>query len=169
MRRSWVRWRSRSWRAHLPQQLRSPKRWLWSEPQRWALPVSCGAVFRSVLMFIQDPGLHDPFRLERFVQAQSGVYSRVLQELRSGEKRSHWMWFIFPQIAGLGSSEMAQRFAISGRSEALAYLAHPVLGPRLHQCTGLVNAASPNRRVEQIFGYPDDLKFRSSITLFQAV
>src|SRR5947209_14351071 len=117
----------------------------------------------------QESGSSDPFRLERFVQAQSGVYSRVLEELRAAEKRSHWMWFIFPQLSGLGSSEMAQRFAISGRSEALAYLAHPVLGPRLRECTGLVNAASPGRGVEQIFGYPDDLKFRSSVTLFDAV
>lgn len=116
-----------------------------------------------------EAGSSDPFRLERFVDAQSGVYSRVVEELRAGDKRSHWMWFIFPQIAGLGSSEMAQRFAISGRSEALAYLAHPVLGARLRECTGLVNAAPPGRRLEQIFGYPDDLKFRSSVTLFRAV
>ena len=79
------------------------------------------------------------------------------------------MWFIFPQIAGLGSSPTAQEYAISGRDEALAYLAHPVLGPRLRECTALVNAAPPNTRIDSIFGYPDDLKFRSSVTLFHAV
>jgi uncharacterized protein (DUF1810 family) len=97
------------------------------------------------------------------------VYSRVLDELREAQKRSHWMWFIFPQIAGLGSSPMAQQYAISGRDEALAYLNHPVLGPRLRECTALVNAAPRSARVDAIFGYPDNLKFRSSITLFHAV
>ena len=110
----------------------------------------------------------DPYNLQRFVDAQSGVFDQVLAELRQGRKRSHWMWFIFPQIAGLGSSEMAQRFAISSREEAVAYLSHPVLGPRLRQCTDLVNKVSA-RTVEDIFGYPDDLKFRSSISLFARV
>jgi len=109
----------------------------------------------------------DPFDLERFVQAQETVYSRVVAELREGRKRSHWMWFIFPQIAGLGQSAMAQRYAIGSLEEAKAYLQHPVLGPRLGECTRLVNAIE-GRTIEAIFGYPDDLKFRSSMTLFAA-
>ena len=114
----------------------------------------------------------DPFNLQRFVDAQAPVYERVHAELRAGRKRSHWMWFIFPQIAGLGSSPMARYFAISGRAEAEAYLAHPTLGPRLRECTELVNQVpnrTPNCTIAEIFGYPDDLKFRSSITLFAAV
>jgi uncharacterized protein (DUF1810 family) len=110
----------------------------------------------------------DPHNLQRFEDAQAGVFAQVLAELRAGRKRSHWMWFIFPQIAGLGSSDMAQHFAISGRAEAQAYLAHPTLGPRLRQCTELVNQV-PNRTASDIFGYPDDLKFRSSVTLFGSV
>jgi uncharacterized protein (DUF1810 family) len=109
--------------------------------------------------------MDDAFDLERFVGAQAGVYERVKMELAAGEKRSHWMWFIFPQIAGLGSSGMAQRYAINGLEEARAYLAHPVLGARLRECTGLVIAVE-GRGVEEIFGYPDDLKFHSSVTLF---
>ncbi len=109
----------------------------------------------------------DPHNLQRFLDAQSPVYSQVLAELREGRKRSHWMWFIFPQIAGLGSSPTAEHFAISGRAEALAYLAHPILGPRLRECAALVNQI-PNRTITDIFAYPDDLKFRSSITLFAA-
>lgn len=107
----------------------------------------------------------DPFDLERFVDAQSRVYADVLAELQDGEKRTHWMWFIFPQIAGLGSSPTAVRFAISSRREAQAFLEHPVLGARLRHCTQLVNAIE-KRSVDRIFGYPDDLKFRSSMTLF---
>jgi uncharacterized protein (DUF1810 family) len=110
----------------------------------------------------------DPHNLQRFLDAQAPVFDQILTELRAGRKRSHWMWFVFPQIAGLGSSPMAQHFAISGRAEALAYLAHPTLGPRLRECTGLVNQV-PNRTISDIFGYPDDLKFRSSVTLFAAV
>lgn len=110
----------------------------------------------------------DPHNLQRFVDAQASVFAQVLAELRAGRKRSHWMWFIFPQIAGLGSSDMAQHFAIFGRAEAEAYLAHPTLGPRLRDCTALVNQI-PNRTVSDIFAYPDDLKFRSSITLFGSV
>ena len=110
----------------------------------------------------------DPFNLQRFVEAQTGVIAQVLSELRAGQKRTHWMWFIFPQIAGLGHSEMAQHFAISGREEALAYLQHPALGPRLRECTELVNAVE-DRNVDEIFGYPDDLKFHSSMSLFHAV
>jgi uncharacterized protein (DUF1810 family) len=115
-----------------------------------------------------NPSTSDPHNLQRFVDAQASVFEQVLAELRAGRKRTHWMWFIFPQIAGLGSSPMAQRYAISGRSEAEAYLAHSILGPRLTQCTQLVNDVA-SRTIDEIFGYPDDLKFRSSITLFAAV
>jgi uncharacterized protein (DUF1810 family) len=110
----------------------------------------------------------DPFDLERFVNAQSPVYPRVLDELRHGRKQSHWMWFIFPQLGGLGYSAMAQRFAISAREEAVAYLRHDVLGARLKECTTLVNAVEGSTILE-ILGSPDDLKFRSSMTLFGAV
>ena len=110
----------------------------------------------------------DPHNLQRFVDAQAPVFEQVLAELRAGRKRTHWMWFIFPQVAGLGTSPMAQRYAIFGHNEAEAYLQHPILGPRLLQCTQLVNQVS-NRTMDEIFGYPDDLKFRSSITLFSAV
>lgn len=107
----------------------------------------------------------DPFNLERFVDAQEPVYGDVLAELRAGRKRSHWIWFVFPQIAGLGRSGMAQFFAIGSLDEARAYLDHPVLGPRLDECTGLVLAVE-GRTVHDIFGSPDDLKFGSSMTLF---
>ncbi|SFL16448.1 DUF1810 domain-containing protein [Methylobacterium pseudosasicola] len=107
----------------------------------------------------------EPYNLERFVAAQEGVHERALAELRAGEKRSHWMWFIFPQIAGLGSSPMAQRYAIGSLDEARAYLAHPVLGPRLRTCTAAVSGVT-GRSAHAIFGSPDDMKFRSSMTLF---
>ena len=110
----------------------------------------------------------DPFDLQRFVDAQAPVYPRVLAELRHGRKQSHWMWFIFPQLAGLGRSPMARRFAISSREEAAAYLGHGVLGPRLRECTALVNAVE-GRTILQILGSPDDLKFGSSMTLFAEV
>lgn len=103
--------------------------------------------------------------LERFVQAQEPVIDRVRAELRAGRKASHWMWFVFPQIQGLGHSPMAQRFALASRVEAEAYLRHAILGPRLRECTQLVTAVA-GRRIEEIFGYPDDLKFRSCMTLF---
>ncbi len=109
-----------------------------------------------------------PFELQRFVDAQAEVYSRVVTELRQGRKRSHWMWFIFPQLSGLGHSAMAQRFAIASREEAAAYLAHPILGPRLRECTALINAIE-GRTIREILGTPDDLKFCSSMTLFGAV
>ena len=109
--------------------------------------------------------MSDPYDLQRFVDAQNPVYDKVRAELREGRKRSHWMWFIFPQIAGLGSSPMARRFAISSLAEATAFLEHSLLGPRLAECTRLVNLVE-GRPVGQIFGYPDDLKFRSSMTLF---
>jgi uncharacterized protein (DUF1810 family) len=105
------------------------------------------------------------FGLDRFVRAQSGVYEQACAELRTGRKRTHWMWFIFPQIKGLGSSEMAMRYAIASIEEARAYLEHPVLGPRLRECTGIV-VELEGREIDQIFGYPDDLKFHSSMTLF---
>ena len=109
--------------------------------------------------------MSDPYDLQRFVDAQNPVYDRVRAELQEGRKRSHWMWFIFPQIAGLGSSPLARRFAISSLSEAAAFLEHPILGPRLAECTRLFNLIE-GRSIEQIFGRPDDLKFRSSMTLF---
>src|SRR5215813_7094342 len=109
--------------------------------------------------------MDDPFDLQRFVTAQAPLYERVCAELRAGRKRSHWMWFIFPQIQGLGSSAMAQRYAITSLAEAAAYLDHPVLGPRLRECTGLVNAVD-GRSAHEIFGSPDDMKFHSAITLF---
>jgi uncharacterized protein (DUF1810 family) len=109
----------------------------------------------------------DPYDLDRFVAAQDPVYHRVVAELRAGRKQSHWMWFIFPQIAGLGASPMAQRYAIGSLAEATAYLAHTLLGPRLRECTGLVNAVA-GRSLGAIFGSPDDVKFRSSMTLFAA-
>lgn len=110
----------------------------------------------------------DPFDLQRFVAAQDPVYARVLAELRDGRKQSHWMWFVFPQIAGLGSSPMAQRYAIRSAAEAEAYLLHPVLGARLRECTRLVNAID-DRDIHAIFGSPDDMKFRSSMKLFAAI
>jgi uncharacterized protein (DUF1810 family) len=111
---------------------------------------------------------NDPFDLERFVTAQRGVYDDALQELREGEKRSHWIWFIFPQVAGLGSSPMAERYAIQSAREAQAYLAHPVLGPRVVECAqALLNVAG--KSATEIVGRPDDVKLRSSMTLFAAV
>jgi uncharacterized protein (DUF1810 family) len=107
----------------------------------------------------------DRFGPSRFVQAQQGVYAQVVAELRAGRKRSHWMWFIFPQLAGLGHSAMAQRYAIASIDEARAYLDHPLLGVRLRECSALV-LATPDRSVHDIFGSPDDLKFHSCMTLF---
>ncbi len=110
----------------------------------------------------------DPFDLQRFVAAQDPVYSTVTTELRRGRKQMHWMWFIFPQVIGLGRSSMAQRFAIRSRDEASAYLAHPLLSGRLLECTELVLGNS-EKTAREIFGSPDDMKFRSSMTLFSAV
>lgn len=107
----------------------------------------------------------DPFELQRFVDAQAPVYDTVVGELRGGRKRSHWMWFVFPQLRGLGNSPTAARFAISSADEARAYLAHELLGPRLRECAGLV-ARIDDRTADQIFGWPDDMKLRSSMTLF---
>ena len=108
------------------------------------------------------------FDLERFVVAQAPVYERVRAELAAGAKAGHWMWFIFPQLRGLGRSAMAEHFGLAGRAEAEAYLAHPVLGARLRECTRLVLDVR-NKAVHEIFGTPDDLKFHSSMTLFAAV
>jgi uncharacterized protein (DUF1810 family) len=107
----------------------------------------------------------DPFDLERFVNAQAAVFPRVLEELQAGEKRSHWIWFIFPQMKGLGHSSQSEYYGIGSRQEAEAYLRHPVLGERLRQCTRLVTLVE-GRAISRILGYPDDLKFCSSMTLF---
>jgi uncharacterized protein (DUF1810 family) len=110
----------------------------------------------------------DPHDLGRFVAAQAGVYAAALAELRAGRKRSHWMWFVFPQVAGLGSSAMARRYAIAGVAEARAYLGHPVLGPRLVECAEALIAIE-ERSAREIMGSPDDLKLRSCATLFARV
>jgi uncharacterized protein (DUF1810 family) len=112
--------------------------------------------------------MSDPFNLQRFVDAQAPVYEHVVAELRAGSKRSHWMWFVFPQIAGLGRSETARYFAIFSRAEAAAYLAHPILGMRLRECCRLATQVD-GRSAHDIFGSPDDMKLRSSLTLFAAV
>src|ERR1035441_4050193 len=109
--------------------------------------------------------MEDTFDLNRFVSAQAGVYPQVLAELRAESKRSHWIWFIFPQVKGLGHSPQSEYYGIGSLEEARAYLRHPVLGPRLEECTLLVLAVE-KRPIEQILGFPDDLKFRSSMTLF---
>ena len=109
-----------------------------------------------------NPDIHD---LQRFVDAQQAVYPTVIAELAAGRKRSHWMWFIFPQLAGLGSSAMAHRYAIKTAAEARAYSRHPILGQRLRECCELVYDIK-DRSVEDIFGYPDNLKFHSCMTLF---
>lgn len=109
--------------------------------------------------------MSDPFDLNRFIEAQQPVYKQVLAELPQGRKTSHWMWFVFPQIQGLGRSAMAERFAISSLEEARAYLDHPVLGSRLRECTRLV-CDVPGKTIREILGSPDDMKFRSCMTLF---
>jgi uncharacterized protein (DUF1810 family) len=110
----------------------------------------------------------DRYRLQRFVDAQddAAIYARALAELRDGRKRGHWIWFVFPQIAGLGTSSISQAYAISSLDEARAYLAHPILGPRLHECVAALFAADPSLSAEQILGSIDALKLRSSMTLF---
>jgi uncharacterized protein (DUF1810 family) len=129
-------------------------------------PFSANLSFLSIILVLGN-AMPDPYHLQRFVDAQASCFVQVRSELAAGKKRTHWMWFIFPQLDGLGSSPMAQRFAISGIEEAKAYLVYPVLGARLLDCTSLVNAVA-GRSVEDIFGYPDDLKFHSSVTLFAA-
>ncbi|MDA8082232.1 MAG: DUF1810 domain-containing protein [Nitrospiraceae bacterium] len=110
----------------------------------------------------------DPYDLTRFLSAQEGVYERALAELKAGEKRTHWMWYIFPQIDGLGSSPTAKRYSIKSEEEARQYLDHPVLGKRLRECTEAV-VALRGGSASEIFGYPDDLKFKSSMTLFEKI
>ena len=107
----------------------------------------------------------DTFDLNRFLSAQAGVYPQVVSELRAGQKLSHWIWFIFPQMKGLGQSSHSHFYGIGSLDEAIAYTKHPVLGPRLEECTILVNLVQ-KKPIEQILGCPDDLKFRSSMTLF---
>ncbi len=124
----------------------------------------CAALERRTV----DPDKVDPFNLERFIVAQRPVFRRVLAELVARTKTSHWMWFIFPQIQGLGRSPTAVEFAISGLDEARAYLEHPVLGSRLKECTRLVLEVQ-NRSATEIFGSPDDMKFRSCMTLFAQI
>ena len=109
--------------------------------------------------------MNDPYNLQRFVDAQNPVFEQVCSELRQGRKRTHWIWFVFPQIQGLGYSPTAIEYAISSLSEAEAYLKHPILGPRLIECTRLITQVE-GCSIDQILGYPDDLKFRSSMTLF---
>ena len=111
--------------------------------------------------------MHDPFDLQRFVAAQAPVMPQVLRELAAGRKQSHWMWFVFPQLRGLGSSAMATRYGIAGLAEAKAYLAHPLLGARLREGVGLVTAV-PTRSATEILGAVDAQKFRSCLTLFAA-
>ena len=113
-------------------------------------------------------GRSDPFDLDRFKEAQERIYSAVLAELKGGQKRSHWMWFIFPQIDGLGHSPTAKLYAIKSKEEARAYLDHPVLGSRLVECAQAVLAVE-GRSASAIFGFPDDMKLKSSMTLFAAV
>jgi uncharacterized protein (DUF1810 family) len=110
----------------------------------------------------------DRFDLTRFVTAQEMVYARVLFELRNGRKRTHWMWFIFPQIAGLGNSPNTKRYAIKSLEEAQEYLNYPLLGNRLNECADAVLAVE-GRSISEIFGYPDDMKLKSSMTLFESV
>jgi uncharacterized protein (DUF1810 family) len=110
----------------------------------------------------------DPFNLHRFIEAQQGIYDLALAEIRSGRKQSHWMWFIFPQYDGLGTSGMAERYAIKSTAEAEAYLGHPVLGLRLFECAEAALAV-PERPASAVFGYPDDMKLRSCATLFAVV
>lgn len=109
--------------------------------------------------------MDDPYQLKRFIDAQAYVYDEVLEELSRGRKTSHWMWFIFPQIDGLGSSHLAKKYAITSLQEAQAYLADPRLGSRLRECTRIVNGLK-HRTLEQVFGSTDALKFRSCMTLF---
>ena len=113
--------------------------------------------------------MDDPHDLQRFVAAQQPVHAQVLEELRAGRKASHWMWFVFPQLRGLGHSEMAQRYGLASAAEARAYARDPLLGARLRECTALMLAVEPGRSARQVLGTPDDLKFRSCMTLFAQI
>ena len=110
----------------------------------------------------------DPFDLRRFVEAQESIHGTALAELKAGRKRTHWMWFVFPQVQGLGNSPMAVKFSVKSREEARRYLEHPLLGVRLRECADAVHAFE-GRSASDIFGYPDDLKLKSSMTLFESV
>jgi len=112
--------------------------------------------------------MNDIYQLQRFLDAQEAVYPDVVRELRGRRKESHWMWYIFPQIIGLGKSHISQKYALGSIDEATAYVQHPILGNRLHECTEIV-VRTKGSTVEQIFGYPDNLKFHSSMTLFSQV
>lgn len=113
--------------------------------------------------------MDDPHDLQRFLAAQRAVHAQVLEELRAGRKASHWMWFVFPQLRGLGHSDMAQRYGLASAGEARAYARHPLLGARLRECTALMLAVEAGRSARQVLGTPDDLKFRSCMTLFAQV
>jgi|CXWL01.1.fsa_nt_gi uncharacterized protein (DUF1810 family) len=130
----------------------------WGHSDSWKNAVDPEFIFRT------QP-VTDVYNLHRFLDAQERVYETVLAELQAGRKSSHWIWFIFPQIKGLAHSGMAEKFAITSLEEAKAYLQHPIIGPRLRECTQLVLNVD-GRSVEEIFGYPDHLKFRSCLTLF---
>lgn len=136
---------------------------------RRALPRKAGSTADGLLLpevrRRAGGNVNDPYNLQRFVDAQRGIFAEVCAQLREGCKTGHWMWFIFPQLEGLGHSELAERFAISSRAEAAAYLQHCLLGPRLRECTRLVSLVE-GRSIVQILGHPDDLKFCSSMTLF---
>ena len=123
------------------------------------------SIFHQGVTFIP---MTDPFNLERFIAAQQNVYEQALREIQQGQKQSHWMWFVFPQYDGLGQSAMAKRYAIRSLDEAKAYLEHPVLGKRLIEITKAV-LQHKSKTANQIFGYPDDLKLKSSMTLFHRV
>lgn len=112
--------------------------------------------------------MSDPYNLQRFIDAQDRDYTIALEELRRGRKESHWIWYIFPQVAGLGFSSMSQRYAINSREEGFAYLEHPVLGARLQECATVL-LQHRERKIEDIMGYPDDLKLQSSMTLFASL
>lgn len=109
--------------------------------------------------------IEDPFNLQRFIDAQKSTFEAASEELRKGRKTGHWIWYIFPQLQGLGRSAMSQEYGIASLEEARAYVTHPTLGPRLREITSIVNAIE-GRTIHEIFGYPDDMKFRSSMTLF---
>jgi uncharacterized protein (DUF1810 family) len=127
-----------------------------------------GAPFERRVMACRGGAMTESFDLDRFLEAQNPVFDEVRAELRAGRKTTHWMWFVFPQLAGLGYSWMSRKYAVSSRAEAEAYLAHPILGPRLIECTQLVNQVE-GRSIEEIFGFVDAQKFRSSMTLFAQV
>jgi len=110
----------------------------------------------------------DPYNLNRFLESQDGVYSTVLSELKSGNKQSHWMWFIFPQVAGLGRSPTSQYYTIKSKQEAEQYLEHPILGARLKECSEILLGIE-NKTAREVFGRPDDLKLRSAMTLFASL